>query len=130
MKWCGVIRSEGKGRGGECPFLFLTFSLSLPPFISHTASFYLPLPLPPPHGFFLLFHFPSYSATVQTCTLHFCPCSLCKCFFQASITRDTLYSAIFPTTPVFLCGAVRVRVRGSEGGENKVRILELSAPSM
>ena len=28
---------------------------------------------------------------------------------------DNLWSAIFPTRPAFLCGAVRVRVRGSEG---------------
>ena len=41
---------------------------------------------------------------------------------------NTLWTAIFPTRPAFLCGAVRVL--GSEGGGGiRVRILELSSMS-
>ena len=43
------------------------------------------------------------------------------------VRGDILWTAIFPTRPVFLHGAVRVR--GLEGGGIKVRILESSATS-
>ena len=33
---------------------------------------------------------------------------------------NTLRTAIFPTRPAFLCGAVRVR--GSEGGKLEIRV--------
>ena len=32
------------------------------------------------------------------------------------LSKAPVWSAIFPTRPAFLCGAVRVRVLGSEGG--------------
>ena len=98
-------------------------SFPLPYFLPISSSVSLP------HHLFLHFHFPCYSATVQTCPLHFFPSSLQMHIPSKHYRRYFMVRCIiFPTRPASLYGAVRVH--GSEGGgEIKVRILEFSAAS-